>query len=106
MTPDTFRQLALSLPNVQAVLILGAEEFRIGLRTFASLGSPHVSMAMIKLTPQEQARFVGLAPAAFAPQPGGPGARGGTQVKLPLAEPNLVHEALAAASRKASRGTG
>ena len=101
MTPDTFRLLALSLPGVTAASVLGNDEFRVLSRMFATLGSPHVTDAMIKLTPADQARFIALAPAAFSPAPGGPGARGATRVRLPMAEAAHVREALEAACRKA-----
>ena len=106
MLPDTFRQLALSLPNVQFGSSLGNEEFRVGSKVFATLGSPMVGQAVIKLTPQDQAQFMALAPNTFAPKPGGPGARGETIVKLAMVDAEVLRRALAAACRKASGSGG
>lgn len=106
MTPDTFRLTALSLPNVQAGTSLGNEEFRVAGKVFASLGSPMVGQAVIKLTPQDQASFVQEAPSVFAPKPGGPGVRGETIVKLAMADAEGLRRALAAACRKATRSKG
>ena len=103
MTPDTFRLLALGLANVRAGSTLGTEEFRAGGRVFATLGSPDVSIAIIKLTPQDQALFVAQARGAFEPQHGGAGARGATRVKLAMAELEVVRQALTAACRTATR---
>jgi hypothetical protein len=101
MTPDTFRLLALSLPNVTAGSVLGNDEFRVLSQVFATLGSPHVTDATLKLTPADQARFMALAPTAFSPAPGGAGGRGATRVRLPMAQAGHVREALEAACRKA-----
>lgn len=101
MTPDTFRLLALSLPSVTAASVLGNDEFRVLSRVFATLGSPHVTEAIIKLTPADQARFMALAPTAFSPAAGGAGGRGATRVRLLMAEAAHVKDALAGACRKA-----
>ena len=102
MTPDVFRLLAMRLPNVEFGSNLGNHEFRVGTKVFASLGSPVVGQALIKLTPRSQAQFVALAPGAFAAAPGGQGARGGTIVKLAMADATILERALEAAHQKAS----
>jgi len=104
MTPDAFRLLAMRLPNVEFGSNLGSQEFRLGIRVFASIGSPVVGQALIKLTPQAQAQFVALAPTVFAPAPGGQGARGATIVKLAMADATVLQSALAAAYQKVSGG--
>lgn len=106
MTPDAFRLLALSLPNVEFGSNLGNQEFRVGSRVFASLGSPVVGQAVIKLTPQTQAQFMALAPTIFAPAPGGPGLRGATVVKLAMVEASVLKRALAAACQRAPSSKG
>lgn len=106
MTPDAFRLLAIGLPNVEFGFNLGSQEFRVGIRVFATVGSPVVGQAMIKLTPSAQAHFVAEAPAIFASAPGGQGARGATIVKLAMAETAVVQRALAAAYQKALSGKG
>lgn len=104
MTPDAFRLLALRLPNVEFVPNMGSQEFRVGIRVFATLGSPVVGQAILKLTRQAQAQFLAEAPATFAAAPGGPGARGGTIVKLAMAEVTVLQRALVAAHERASSG--
>ena len=106
MTPDAFRLLAIRLPNVEFSSNLGSQEFRVGIKVFATLGSPVVGQAMIKLTPGAQAQFVAEAPATFSPAPGGQGARGRTIVKLAMAETAVLQRALAAAHQKVSGGKG
>ena len=106
MTPDALRLLAIGLPNVEFGSNLGSQEFRVGSKVFATLGSPVVGQAMIKLTPQAQAQFMAEAPATFSAAPGGQGARGGTIVKLVMAEAGAVQRALAAAHQKAAGGRG
>ncbi len=105
VTSEDFRALALSLPNVQAATSLGNEEFRVAGATFATLGSPDVTRAVIKLSPQDQAQFVALAPNAFSAVPGGSGARGSTRVRLAAVEAPILRRALAAACRKALAGS-
>ncbi len=104
MTSEEFRALALGLPNVQAATSLGNEEFRVAGAVFATLGSPDVTRAVIKLSPQDQAEFMGMAPNAFSPAHGGPGARGATRVRLAAVEPPVLRRALEAACRKVLSG--
>lgn len=92
MMPDAFRLLAMRLTNIEAGSNLGNHEFRVGTKVFASLGSPVVGQARVKLTPRSQAHFVALAP----------GARGGTIVKLAMAGATILERALEAAHQKAS----
>ena len=81
MTPDAFRALALSLPRTQERPILGSQEFRIKDKVFATLGWPQAGWAVIKLTPDDQSRFM-LACEGLSPEPGGRGRRWVTRVRL------------------------
>ncbi len=105
VTSEDFRALALSLPNVRAATSLGNEEFRVSGATFATLGSPDVTRAVIKLSPRDQAEFVALAPNAFSAASGGPGVRGSTRVRLAAVEAPIMRRALEAACRKALAGS-
>ena len=82
MTPDNFRKLALTLPQSHESLHHNHPDFRVGKRVFATLGYPDSTWGMVKLTPAQQARFVGLNPKLFVPVKGAWGARGSTNVKL------------------------
>jgi hypothetical protein len=85
MTADSFRRLALALPESHESSHLGHPDFRVGKRVFATLAYPDPSWGMVKLSPSQQAKFVTSHPAIFAPVKGGWGARGSTNVKLRVA---------------------
>jgi len=68
MTPDVFRRLALSQPKVVEVYYRGQSEFRVLRRSFASLGGPADSVAMVQLTSEQQAAWT-LAYECFGPRP-------------------------------------
>src|ERR1700733_6253977 len=97
MTPESFRKLALSLPESYESLHNDHPDFRVGKRVFATLGYPDLSWGMIKLTPSQQARFVSLQPTVFVPVKGGWGVRGSTNVKLRTASHATLWPALLAA---------
>lgn len=101
MTPDEFRQLALSQHNARWTSRLGAVEFLIGEKAFASLGSPDPALATLRLSPEDQAKAMAAAPGAFAPQPGGAGGRGVTTVRLAMAKAEHVAPFLALAAGRA-----
>lgn len=100
MTPDQFRQLALGQLNARSTSRLGAVEFLVGEKVFAALGVDP-SVAILRLTPEDQAKAMTSAPSVFSPQPGGAGARGFTCVRLALAEDHHVKPVLALAAAKA-----
>jgi hypothetical protein len=97
MTGDAFRKLALALPNAEERAHMRHPDFRVGGRIFATLGYPRAGWAMIKLTPEEQAAFVAMRPAAFVPVKGKWGEQGCTSVILRRATGPAVRAALAAA---------
>jgi hypothetical protein len=97
MTPQAFRKLALSLPDAIESAHGGHPDFRVGKTIFATLGYPDQTFAMIKLTPDQQALFIELAPGMFVPVKGGWGLRGATHVRLAAADAARVKRALTAA---------
>jgi len=101
MTPDAFRQLALSHLNARSTTRLGAVELLIGDKVFATLGSPDPALATLRLSPDDQRRAIAQAASVFSPQPGGAGARGVTQVRLATATPDLLAPFLTLAAHKA-----
>jgi len=94
MAPEDFRRIALSMPEAEEVYRRGQSQFRARRKTFATLEGTADSWAVVRLTPDQQATFVG---SAFAPVSGGEGRLGATVVRLDEAKEWIVKEALAAA---------
>jgi hypothetical protein len=99
MTPNAFRELALSFPEAIESAHMRHPDFRVGGRIFATLGYPNKNSAMVKLTPDEQKEFVRRHEVAFTPVKGAWGRQGATNIDLPVARIKIVREALTAAWR-------
>ena len=99
MTPNEFRELALSFPEAIESAHMRHPDFRVGGRIFATLGYPDEDSAMVKLSPDEQKEFVRTSPGVFTPVKGAWGRQGATNINLPAATINIVREALTAAWR-------
>ncbi len=97
MTPNDFRRIALSLPDVVAASHVGHPDFRVGGMIFATLGYPDARWAMVKLKPEQQAKLVAAKPEVFAPVAGGWGRKGSTNVLLSAADRSAIKDALATA---------
>ena len=97
MTPDEFRKLAMSFPEVIESTHMRNPDFRVGGRIFATLGYPDQDSAMVKLSPDEQKEFVRINPGVFKPVKGAWGRQGDTNVFLQGAKIDIVHEALSVA---------
>jgi YjbR len=102
MTADHFRRLALAMANVIEGAHMGHPDFRVGGKIFATL---HADMAhgMVKLTPEDQARFVREMPGSFAPENGAWGRQGCTRVTLASVDEESLGEALTLAFQAVSR---
>ena len=99
MTPEGFRQLALSLPQAVEKAHMGHPDFRVCGKIFATLGYPGESVGMVKLTPQQQAAFVKADAEAFVPVKGQWGLRGATHVRLRKVRKPALERALMTAWR-------
>src|SRR5215471_14389992 len=99
MTPNDFRKLALTFPEVIESAHMRHPDFRVGGRIFATLGYPDEDWAVVKLKPDEQKRFIQRDLKAFHPVKGAWGRRGNANVYLPAAKIENVREALTAAWR-------
>jgi hypothetical protein len=97
MTPDSFRSLALRLPEVVEMAHMGHPDFRVGGKIFATLGYPKPGWAMVGLTPEDQDVFVKMHSKAFVPVKGKWGEQGATNVVLRHATKGGVSAALTAA---------
>ena len=93
MTPNDFRQLALSQPEAVEVFRKGRSDFRVWRKSFASLKGPADSVATVQLTPEQQAIFMHAAPGTFVSVPGGWGRLGATIIMLEHAEELTVKSA-------------
>ena len=100
MTPNEFRELALSFPEAIESAHMRHPDFRVGGKIFATLGYPDEDSAMVKLSLDDQKEFVRTSPGVFQPAKGAWGRQGSTIVYLPAATIDIVREALTAAWRK------
>ena len=102
MTPNQFRELALSFPEAIESAHMRHPDFRVGGKIFATLGYPDEDSAMVKLSADNQKEFVRTSPGVFTTVKGAWGRQGATSVYLPAAPTNIVREALTAAWRRAA----
>jgi hypothetical protein len=104
MTIDQFRKMALEIPTAVEWSHMNHPDFRVAEKIFASLGAPNENWGMVKLTPEQQRRFIEKAPKVFKPCSGAWGRQGATNVYLPAARTSIVRAVLdAAAKNVASR---
>ena len=89
MTADEFRSLALELPEATEEEHMNHPDFRVGGKIFATLGPDEV-WGMVKLTPQQQASYLGTEPDVFGPASGAWGRGGATIVQLAGGEEGSV----------------
>jgi hypothetical protein len=99
MTPNEFRELALSFPEAIESAHMRHPDFRVCGKIFATLGYPDGDSAMVKLSADEQNEFVRTSPGVFTRVKGAWGRQGATNIYLPAATINIVREALTAAWR-------
>lgn len=97
MDAADFRRIALSLPGAEEGSHMGAADFRVGGRIFATLASQNEGFGNLMLTPEQQADFVAEEPDVFVPVTGGWGRDGATHIRLAAANEDLLTGALRAA---------
>ena len=103
-----FRRIALSLEGSEESSHMGAPDFRVGGRIFATLASQNEGYGNLMLTPEQQAGFVAEMPDVFLPVKGGWGRNGATHIVLAKANEDLLRGALHTAwerRRKANEKT-
>lgn len=98
-TADDFRRLALSLEGAEQGSHMGAIDFRVGGRIFATLAHVEKGYGNLMLTPETQAAFVSELPEVFLPVAGSWGRMGATHVVLALAGEDVLRGALHTAWR-------
>jgi hypothetical protein len=99
MKAADFRRIALSLEGVEEGSHMGAADFRVGGRIFATLASQDQGYGNLMLTPVEQTEFVRELPGVFLPIPGGWGKMGATHICLDRATEDVLDGALRTAWR-------
>ena len=83
MNTSDFRRIALSLEGAEEGSHMGAADFRVGGRIFATLASESQGYGNLMLTPEQQAEFVAERPDLFLAVAGGWGRNGATHSGLP-----------------------
>jgi hypothetical protein len=73
---------------------MGAADFRVGGRIFATLASESQGYGNLMLTPELQAAFIAEAPELFLPIHGGWGRNGATHIRLAVANEDTLTGAL------------
>ncbi len=73
---------------------MGAADFRVGGRIFATLASQKEGYGNLMLTPEQQAEFVRELPEVFLPVHGGWGRMGATHIRLAKASEDVLVGAL------------
>ena len=99
MTAADFRRIALSLDGAEEGAHMGAADFRVGGRIFATLAAEKLGYGNLMLTPELQAEFVADRPDVFLPVAGGWGRLGATHVRLGEVEEATLQGALHTAWR-------
>ena len=99
MNAKDFRRIALSLEGAEEGSHMGAMDFRVGGRIFATLAHEKQGYGNLKLTPEQQTAFVEDLPQVFLPVDGGWGRNGATHVRLEVVSEDVLEGALRAAWR-------
>src|SRR5688572_13766191 len=99
MTPADFKRIALGLEGAEEGSHMGAVDFRVGGRIFATLASQAQGYGNLMLTPEQQSAFVDELPDVFRPIAGGWGRMGATHIVLATANEDVLRGALQTAWR-------
>ena len=99
MSSADFKRIALTLDGVEEGSHMGAVDFRVDGRIFATLASQAHGYGNLALTPEQQAAFIAELPDVFVPIAGGWGRMGMTHIVLANANEDLLRGALQTAWR-------
>jgi len=94
MDAGDFRRMALTLEGAEEGSHMGAVDFRVGGRIFATLAHEKQGYGNLMLTPEQQAAFVEELPEVFLPVHGGWGKNGATHIVLEMASEDVLQGAL------------
>jgi hypothetical protein len=93
VNPDDFRRIALGMKDAVEGVHMGHPDFRVHGKIFATIHPDH-EWGMLKLTPEQQQRFVRDAPDTFKPEKGAWGLQGCTAIRFAAADEDLLGEAM------------
>src|SRR6266849_7496801 len=94
MNAKDFRRIALSFEGAEEGSHMGAVDFRVAGRIFATLASVKQGYGNLMLTVEQQAAFVEELPKVFLPIAGGWGRMGMTHIRLSEASEDVLTGAL------------
>jgi hypothetical protein len=102
LTSEDFRRIALGMEGAVEGAHMAHPDFRVNGRIFATLHPDH-QRGMVKLTSEDQARFVRERPATFAPENGAWGRQGCTSVRLDSVDEDTLGEVMTFAWQSTAR---
>ena len=94
MTAKDFHRIALSFEGAEEGSHMGATDFRVGGRIFATLAAVKDGYGNLMITPELQAEFIAERPELFLPIHGGWGRMGATHIRLAHADEDSLRGAL------------
>ena len=94
MKASDFRRIALSLEGAEESSHMGAPDFRVGGRIFATLASQSEGFGNLMLSRALQEELIDARPDVFLPVAGGWGRTGSTHVRIAKANKTLLEAAL------------
>jgi hypothetical protein len=97
MNAADFRRIAPSFEGAEEGSHMGAPDFRVGSRIFATLAAQDQGYGNLMLTLEQQADFIRELPDVFLPIGGGWGRMGATHICLAKANEDVLAGALRAA---------
>lgn len=90
MNAKDFQRIALQFEGVEQGSHMGAVDFRVGGRIFATLASQKLGYGNLIIGPELQAELISRRPDLFLPVAGGWGRMGATHIRLAeVTEPDL-----------------
>lgn len=94
MDAEDFRRIALSMEGAEEGSHMGAADFRVGGKIFATLAAVKQGYGNVMLTPEQQQTFIEELPDVFVPVPGGWGRNGATHIRLVAVNEDVLFGAL------------
>jgi hypothetical protein len=102
MTAKTFRRIALGMEGAVEGAHMNHPDFRANGKIFATI-HPDNEQGMVKITPEQQERFIREHPGMFHPAAGAWGRQGCTMVTFASATEDAVGEAMTLAWQNLAR---
>jgi hypothetical protein len=109
MSANKFRRIALGMNGAIESQHMGHPDFRANGKIFATI-QHDPEWGMVKLTPEQQSKFVKENPDAFMPEKGAWGRAGCTKVRIASADEDVLGEAVTLAwqntAKKKAKNSG